>query len=199
MNLKSYFDKGYTYAEYRKKVTDLFAEGRVTGPTQTQALLEFTRLNQARMDRWDKTFVPGPNTIESLKMAANEVKWLVIAEGWCGDASQNLPVLAKLAEAAQIPLRIVLRDENPELIDAFLTNGGRAIPKLIVTDHDYNALGTWGPRPAEIQNQVVENKRTNKLDHDEMSVVIHTWYARNKGINLQNEMVALHQNLGQLA
>lgn len=199
MNLKPYFDKGFTYAEYRKLVSELYTQGRVTGPTQTESLLEYTRLNQARMERWDKTFAPDPNTVEHLRMVAPEVQWLVISEGWCGDASQNLPLLAKLAEAAQIQLRVVLRDENLELIDAHLTNGGRAIPKLIVADRDFNTLSTWGPRPAEIQAQVTANKQTNKLDHDEMSLVIHTWYARNKGQNLQSEMVALHQNLRQLA
>ncbi|MEI9975036.1 MAG: thioredoxin family protein [Ignavibacteriota bacterium] len=57
-------------------------------------------------------------------------KLLVIAEEWCGDVYRELPTAVRIAEAAELDLRIFLRDENPDIMDEFLSNGGksRAIP-----------------------------------------------------------------------
>ena len=88
-------------------------------------------------------------------------KLLVIAEDWCGDASNTVPIMAKLADAAPgLELRVILRDQNPEVMDQYLTNGTRSIPIVIVLDEDFQELGHWGPRPTELQAWVMANRGT---------------------------------------
>lgn len=186
---KERYYKGMTYAAYRARVAEEFGQGRVTGHEQTAARLEFTKLNMHRMDRWDRTFAPDPATMACIAGTEGRFHWLVLAEGWCGDAAQNLPVIARLAEASpDIDLRIMLRDENLDVMDRFLTNGGRAIPKLIVLDSDYNPIDQWGPRPKEIQDEVAMNRQSGALTKDEMDLRIHTWYAHDRGMALQKEI-----------
>ena len=119
--------------------------------------------------------------------------WILIVEGWCGDGAQNLPIIAKIAEQfPNIDLKIILRDENSDLMNAYLTNGGRAIPKLICIDTDTNQeLGTWGPRTSFIQEKVDEYKKGNniKANHDDFVANLHLWYARDKGISLKYEIM----------
>ncbi len=189
MITKERYYKGLTYAAYRARVAEEFEQGRVTGNEQTEARLGFTKLNMHRMDRWDRTFAPDPATMACIAGTEGRFHWLVLAEGWCGDAAQNLPIIARLAEASpDIDLRILLRDENLDVMDRFLTNGGRAIPKLIVLDSDFRPIDQWGPRPKEIQDQVTANKQSGALTKEEMDVQIHTWYAHNRGVALQKEI-----------
>jgi hypothetical protein len=118
--------------------------------------------------------------------------WLVITEAWCGDAAHNLPFMAKMADLMQqVSLRIVLRDENLELMDLFLTNGARSIPKLIRLDENLEVIGTWGPRPATLQAMVMENKKSQAYTYAEFSEVVQTWYNKNKGQEIEQEFIAL--------
>ena len=122
----------YSYQEYRKLVSDLVAEGKSTGPNQTEDLTHFSMLNVKRMDRLDKKIELSEDTIIRLQKLDKKQLWLVLTEGWCGDAAQNLPVIEKMAkQSSHIELRLILRDENPEVMNLFLTNGAQAIPKLI--------------------------------------------------------------------
>lgn len=193
------FNTGYTYADYRSMVDDKLAQGQTTGPQQTPELVDYTKLNVQRMHRLDKTITISEEVAERLSTLKCNIHWLVLTEAWCGDAAQNVPVLAKMAEASpNITLRLLLRDEHLDIMDNFLTNGGRAIPKLIVLDGDFNVTGTWGPRPAEIQAQVMENKRTGAMPYSEFAIEVQKWYARNKGIALQHEMLEAMEDAGCL-
>ena len=131
---KSLFNS-YSYLEYRKLVTDLLLEGKSTGNEQSEDLTHYTTLNETRMNRLDKTIkVPEEIALELKNLKKNYI-WLVISEGWCGDAAQLLPIFNKMAlESHKVDLRIVLRDQNEALMNQFLTNKGKAIPKLIVID-----------------------------------------------------------------
>lgn len=110
-------------------------------------------------------------------------RWNVIAltEDWCGDAINTLPVFDRLAEAAgNIELRVLLRDENPDLMDAHLTNGtSRSIPVLIVYDETFRERGWWGPRPAQIQEWVMTEGL--KLDPEDRYREVRRYYARDRG------------------
>ena len=110
--------KEYSYAEYRKLIVDLLQEDKVTGIEQSEDLLNYSALNETRMHRLDKTIVISDENITLLQSLKNNYIWLVLSEGWCGDAAQILPVLNKmaLASSGKIELKIVLRDENEELI-----------------------------------------------------------------------------------
>lgn len=145
----------------------------------------YTKLNYQRMKRWDKTFVPDIKIVEQIKAAASQ-EWWVITEAWCGDSAQNLPVIAALAEASGITLRIVLRDENPDIIAQYLTNGTKSIPILVSFDQEKQQLFRWGPRPATAQ-RLMEDWKTNPAgrDFEAFELEMHRWYTENKGKDTQ--------------
>ena len=118
--------------------------------------------------------------------------WLIITEGWCGDAAQNIPVIEKIAAACSgIETRYILRDENPELMDKVLTNGARSIPKLIAIDRKTeNILGTWGPRPEAAQKLFAEQK-SNGVEKSAILENIQRWYLADRGRSLQHEIAEL--------
>jgi hypothetical protein len=113
---------------------------------------------------------------------------LVIAEDWCGDASSTIPVVAKLVD--QVPsleLRVLRRDENPEVMDQYLTNGSRSIPIVIALDDDFRELGHWGPRPRELQAWVMANR--GSVPKAELYPKIRQWYARDHGESTVREVL----------
>lgn len=182
----------YSYQEYRKLVSDLLAEGKSTGPNQTEDLTHFSMLNVKRMDRLDKKIELSEDTILRLQKLDKKQLWLVLTEGWCGDAAQNLPVIEKMAkQSSHIELRLILRDENPEVMNLFLTNGARAIPKLISFDEEFNVLFTWGARPSIATQMVTDYKaKHGKLD-PEFKKNLQVWYNKDKGQNVQSDVVTL--------
>ncbi|MBK0401531.1 thioredoxin family protein [Adhaeribacter sp. BT258] len=184
--------KKYTYAEYKAGTEKQVNEGMCATPE----LLEYTKLNLQRMKRLDKTVSLRPEVTEALEKLNRKLQWVVISEGWCGDAAQNVPVLAKIAEASEgkITLEFVLRDQNLELMDLYLTNGGRSIPKLICFDADtQEELGTWGPRPAAAQEMFIRLKNEG-VPKDEFISAVHTWYSNDKTQSMQMECAELLEN-----
>lgn len=120
----------------------------------------------------------------ALERGAEVGEWrmLVITEDWCGDASNTVPVMARLAEVLpNIQVRLVKRDENPELMDAFLTSGSRSIPMAIVLRPDWTVAGAWGPRPGELQAFVLAEKKAALRPVDEIYRDVRRWYARDRG------------------
>lgn len=193
-------ENSMNYTEYRDLINTLFAEGKTTGPIQSPAMLNYTKMNIARMRRLDKTTRLSPETLEKLEKIDQAQLWLVITEAWCGDAAQIVPVMNKMAEVQpNITLRFILRDENLEVMDAFLTNGARSIPKLIVTvGEDNEVIRNWGPRPSEVQEIVTFSKKELAAIEDEESRKIHTqaekynvqkWYAGDKTKQIQKEIL----------
>ena len=115
---------------------------------------------------------------------------LVLVEDWCGDASNTVPILARWAdESPSAELRILKRDENPELMDRYLTNGARSIPIVIVLDEGLNELGSWGPRPTELQQWVMENRGV--IPKTELYPQVRKWYARDRGETTLREVLAV--------
>ena len=135
--------------------------------------------NLARVPEWALAAVP----------AGSHRKLLVIAEDWCGDASNTVPILAKLAETVpSLELRVIARDQNPELMDQYLTNGSRSIPIVIALDEHLRELGHWGPRPAELQAWVLENRP--RVPKAELYPQVRRWYARDRGETTLREVLA---------
>jgi hypothetical protein len=115
---------------------------------------------------------------------------LVLSEDWCGDASNTVPVLARFAaDAPGVELRILKRDENLELMDLYLTSGSRSIPLTIVLDEKGNAVGRWGPRPAELQAFVIHEKRVGVRSAADTYKDTRRWYARDRGVTTIRELV----------
>jgi hypothetical protein len=114
---------------------------------------------------------------------------LVIAEDWCGDASSTIPILARFADTVPgMQLRVVRRDEHPELMDRYLTNGARSIPIVIVLDESFRELGHWGPRPAPLQAWVLENRPL--VPKAELYPRVRKWYAKDRGETTLREVLA---------
>jgi thioredoxin family protein len=119
------------------------------------------------------------------------IRLLVLVEDWCGDASNTIPVLAKLTDRAPgVALRLIRRDEHPEVMDRYLTNGTRSIPVVIVLDRDFRELGHWGPRPHLLQQWVLEQRRQG-TPKDQLYPEVRRWYARDGGESTLREVLAV--------
>lgn len=181
-----------SYTDYRALVSGLLAEEKSTGLEQSKELTEYSLLNDRRMKRLDKTIKISDKTIQTYKKVAQPQTWILLTEGWCGDAAQNLPVIHKIASITdKINLRIVLRDENLELMDLFLTNGGRSIPKLIALDKDNNVLDSWGPRPTIATKMVTDYKQVHGDLDAAFKQNLQVWYNKNKGQDVQDDFIKM--------
>ena len=182
--------KSIAYSTYRTLIKGLLVEGKSTGSEQSESLFNFSKLNDKRMDRLDKTLKISEENQNSLNQLKDGYTFLVIAEGWCGDAAQILPVINKIAEASiKIDLKIVCRDENDALMSQFLTNGGKAIPKVIVINNKNEVLNSWGPRPSEATKMVNDYKATHGGLDDNFKKDLQIWYNKDKGNNTQKDLL----------
>jgi thioredoxin-like negative regulator of GroEL len=185
--------KTFFYPDFMQWVENLVENKQTSGTNQDKQLISFTALNKKRMDRIEKTVQLNEKLLTVLQTVKPQ-KWVVITEAWCGDSAQILPVLAKIAEKSQgkIELTIILRDENLHIIDQYLTNGARAIPKLVIFDQTDKLLFVWGPRPQAAQ-QILLNWKANPSGKtwEEFEKELHTWYAQNKSQAIQDEIYGL--------
>ncbi|SNR68337.1 Thioredoxin [Lutibacter agarilyticus] len=185
-------NKAVSYSTYRTLIKGLLVEGKSTGNEQSEALLNYSTLNDKRMDRLDKTLKISAETTNALNQLNDNFTLLVLAEGWCGDAAQILPVLNKIAESSsKIEMKIVCRDENEALMNEFLTNGGKAIPKVILVNHKNEVLDSWGPRPSIATAMVNNYKAANGGLDAEFKKELQIWYNKDKGNNIQQDILQL--------
>ena len=161
LDFRTYWDNGFTWEDYLngevRKLEDLWrgVYARATVP------------------EW---------AMERAGEIGGEWRMLVISEDWCGDASNTVPVMARMAEVLPgVQMRVVKRDENPQLMDAFLTNGSRSIPMAILLRPDWTVAGAWGPRPDELQAFVLGEKKAGIRPADEIYRDARRWYARDRG------------------
>lgn len=182
-----------TYPEYRNIIAELLKEGKSTGKEQTEALRHYSELNETRMNRLEKTIKISAEYIQQLKNLNGQYIWLVLSEGWCGDAAQLLPIMHKMTEQTdKVELRIAFRDENDALMDQFLTNGSRGIPKLIILKKEsLDALGDFGPRPEAAQKLIVDYKAKHGFIDETAKTNLQLWYLHDKGLSAQKEIMDL--------
>lgn len=186
-------ENGMSYAEYRNLVSQLVEENSTTGNEKTEALVDYTMLNDRRMRRWDKTVKLSEEAKSKIENFDGKVTWLVISESWCGDAAHVMPVINKVAELNDnIDYKVVLRDENDALMNQFLTNGGKAIPKLIMIDNDTNeVINTFGPRPSVATDMVNAYKTEHGQLTPEFKEDLQRWYNKNKGQSIVVDLLNL--------
>ncbi len=184
--IKKSLVKSISYQEYRALVSHLAENNETSGKEKTEALVNYTKLNDRRMKRWDKTVKVSDDAKQKVLDFDKEITWLIITESWCGDAAHVIPVLNKLAELNEnIDLRLVFRDENLELMDMFLTNGGRAIAKVIMLDNEIGeVIHTYGPRPTDATANVERFKAEHGKLTPEFKEELQMWYNKNKGQNI---------------
>jgi len=187
--------KAISYSSYRNLISDLIASGKSSGPIQSEDLLNYSMLNDRRMTRLDKTIQLRQETLLTVKKIDKPITWLVLSEGWCGDAAQTLPVINKIAnESDLITLKIIFRDEHEELMNYFLTNGGKSIPKLLVLNSENEVLNTWGPRPDKATKMVKDYKNKHGQLDATFKQELQVWYNKDKGVNIQENMLGLLTN-----
>lgn len=186
--MKDYIEKSMTFAEYIRLIESLLAEGKTTGTKQSEEMFNYGKLNRQRMNRLEKTAALNDSLKEKARSVKRKMIWLIITEGWCGDAAQNIPLIEKIAaESANIETRYVLRDENLELMDEFLTGGARSIPKLIALDAEsLKELGTWGARPAAAQ-EFFNRLKAEGLAKPLLMENLQRWYNTDKNQSIQKE------------
>lgn len=190
--IKESSNKSMSYAEYRTLVSKLTEENSTTGAEKKEALANYTMLNNRRMKRWDKTVKVSETLQEKIKNYTKEISLLVLTESWCGDAAHIIPVINKVAELnPKIKLELVLRDENEALMDNFLTNGRKSIPKLIAFNKDTEVDFTFGPRPYEATKMVVDYKAEHGKLTPEFKEDLQHWYNKNKGQAILSDLEKL--------
>lgn len=153
--------------------------------------LEFSKLNLHRTARIGRTWKPSDELAGLLARLERPQTWMVLTETWCGDSAQCLPMIAIMAEAApEVTLRLMIRDDNLDVMDRYLTDGKRAIPLLVAYDDDGNKRFRWGARPAEAQ-AVITQALAEGLEKPDRLERLHLFYGRNRGRALDAEFVEL--------
>lgn len=190
---KESIEKSLSYSQYRQLISELLRQNKSTGLEQSVDLIHYSKLNVSRMNRLDKTLQLKEEVEHQLKNLNREYIVLVLSEGWCGDAAQTVPVLNKMAEVSkQLDLKIVLRDENENLMNAYLTNGGKSIPKVIIIDAESGEeVAHWGPRPANATQLVIELRNRYGGITPEVKECLQKWYNEDKCYSAQEEIIAL--------
>ena len=196
--MKNYIETSMTYAGYIRLIDDLLLEGKTTGENQSDVMFNYGKLNRQRMKRLEKTV----QLHNSLRLKAQNISrkmiWLIITEGWCGDAAQNIPAIEKIAaESPNIETRYILRDANLDLMDKYLSYNARSIPKLIALDAGtLQELGTWGPRPQAAMDYFFEMKHQG-FEKPQMMENMQRWYNQDKEELLQAEFETLLEKWAQ--
>lgn len=192
-------ENAYTYDEYRELVDNLLEKNKTTGENHSDSMLHYTKMNVHRMNRLDRRTELKEELVEKLEQLDRSLTWLILTEGWCGDAGQIIPVVQKMADQTKmIQTRFILRDEHLEIMDQFLTNGrARSIPKMICLDSKtLDLLGEWGPRPDEAQKLFEDLKDNDEYSSREKAEKLHKWYADDKTASVQDEFIALIEKWG---
>ena len=191
--IKESIDRSISYQDYRTLVKQLVEDSSNTGLEVTEALVNYTKLNDRRMKRWDKTIKITEEAKQKILGVNRKTTWLIITESWCGDAAHVMPALNKIAVLNDnITIKVVLRDENLELIDMFLTNGGRAIAKVVMLDDvTGEVLNTYGPRPSEATRLVNNYKNEHGKLTPEFKEDLQHWYNKDKGQNIISDIVKM--------
>jgi hypothetical protein len=184
--------KAISYDAYRLLVSKLAQQGLTSGAELSPSRIQYTRLNDQRMKRWEKTLVIPETKKIQIANLDREMIWLVITESWCGDAAPSLPLMNKIAEINPgIDLKVVLRDQNLELMDCFLTEGKRSIPKLLVLDrHSREVLYSWGPRPPKAAAMVAEFIKGNGALTPDFRQDLQIWYNKDRGVDILQDLLS---------
>ncbi|WP_078427382.1 thioredoxin family protein [Alkalihalobacterium alkalinitrilicum] len=138
----------------------------VEGTSIQQYMDEMSKLKDESLTVYQQFHLPADGFVEELQQ--HQLHFLIITEDWCGDAMMINPVLRKVAEAASIDMRVALRDADTDLIDRHLTNGGRAIPIILILNDEGQLIGKWGPRAPQAQ-QIVDEVRASLPPKDDPS------------------------------
>lgn len=176
--LSSKLQKAFSFEDYLYQIEHLISKQKSEHSQPKNKYLNYTALNLQRMRRWLK--VLDATSFKFSFVVKKPLILLTLTESWCGDAAHIIPILYILSQQNGLELKLLYRDEHPDLMDAYLTNGSRSIPKVIVLDMEFNELGSWGPRPSEAQKLFNHLKNTTN-DIDTIFQELQLWYNKDKG------------------
>jgi len=178
------------YAEYKQLFDEILVGPVPTHPYGDEVYLNYTRLNRSRMKRWDKQLKLDENLISRIKQIVSPQHWIIITEPWCGDAAHIIPFLIQLAAQNNfITYDIKLRGSEPFLIENYLTNGAKSIPKLIVPNENGKDVFIWGPRPEGAQ-ELLDKMKAVHAEYETTKIALQNWYNNDRGISLCRELCA---------
>lgn len=183
------------FTGYQQIFQDILNNPKPLPPYDNPDYLNYTKLNWTRQQRWLKLGILNELLATPIEYIGKPQLWTIITEPWCGDASHSIPFIQRLSELNPlIKVDYQLRDAEPFLINQYLTNGSRSIPKLIITDEDKSVLAVWGPRPAGCQalyNQLLKDH----VELEQKKIALQQWYNADKGVSLQSELLAIFSRL----
>jgi len=185
-NLKPYFNSGITYNQY------LVNEENLLNSSEDFKYREYHELNERRMKRNNKIAEKSIQLNDAQVNQLTNKKLLVITEGWCGDASQIVPFAVRIGEKANMEVKLIYRDQNTDLMNEYLTNGGMAIPVIILVDENYNTINYFAPRPKEAQELMLSMKAKDS-PKDEISLALQKWYNKDRGGQVVAEILEMTQ------
>ncbi|MDO5607863.1 MAG: thioredoxin family protein [Capnocytophaga sp.] len=184
--------RSISYETYRSLISQLVAEGRSSGPVQSDELIAYTAINEKRMNRLDKIIKIQEDKAEFFANYKKKVTFLVITESWCGDAAQIVPVINKISQLSPIiNTKIVFRDENEALMNLYLTNGGKAIPIVVILDGENNVITHWGSRPSTATRMVEDYKAKHGKLTPEFKEDLQKWYNQDKGVTIIDDFLKI--------
>ena len=185
----------YSYPAFRQHIAEALAQ---PAPDPKQAkLLPYYQEAADRLDRIGPAVALLPELQAAVSQLAQPYIWAIITEGWCGDGSETVPIIEAVAQVSggHLETRYFLRDANLDLMDRYLTNGGRAMPIAVVLHADSLAeAGVWGPRPTPLQ-ALVRDLKAREVPGKEVTAQVHAWYAQDATLTTQRELLALVQRL----
>ncbi|WP_300352973.1 thioredoxin family protein [Fluviicola sp.] len=191
-----------TFQTYLEQFEQILNSPNPPAPYDNPDYFNYTKLNWSRMNRWMKKGEILPHVKEKIEAIKKAQEWIVITEPWCGDAAHIVPFIQMMADLNPlIRIDFELRDSEPNRIQDYLTNGGKAIPKLIIrnTNGDRMSpiasataqdLATWGPRPAECQ-ELYTKMHASQASFEEVKIQLQNWYNEHQGVEIQEEIAAL--------
>jgi hypothetical protein len=190
---KSDIEEAISFQKYLELTENIISHPSPPPPYDEPKILKYTFDNWERMKRLMHTLSIEPKLYNLLRNNQRNMMWVVLSEPWCGDAAQIVPALAAFADvSSNISLRILLSDAHPQVMNQYLTEGSRSIPKLICIDSQtWEELGTWGPRPKYLQEMVMAQKDDPTLSFGEKVRQVHAWYEENKTRDIQVEFIEL--------
>lgn len=171
---------------------DAILNGEITkAPYDNNAFVNYVKLNQGRIHRWYKKGELLPELVEAINSISSPQTWVYITEPWCGDAAHAQAFIQMASDLnPMIKVEVQNRDNGSE-IDAYLTNGGKSVPKLIVRNNEGKDLFEWGPRPKEAQELFYRIKDDASMTMDDKKIALQQWYNKDKGQSMQQELLNL--------
>lgn len=177
------------FDEYLSYFEDILSNPDKHEVYKQEEYLEYAKLNFSRTKRWLSRFEPSEEMRKLINSIQEHQHWIVITEPWCGDAGHSLAQLYNIVKHNKnIDFEIQLRDSEPFLIEDYLTNGSKSIPKLIIRNDVGHDIFIWGPRPKPA-TELFERLKVEGVEFDKIKERLQLWYNNDKGASIQQELL----------